>query len=214
MSQDYDTIAGGDSLSSSLTKIKNRDDALLSLHSGSTAPSTTVAFMLWADTNSGSLKIRNSDDDGWVTIGTLASDSLGLNSGKAGLGYLTATIGAPTNGNAVFTEILNVGTMISITDSNSPTDESDELNIVEDGTYRVKMQVRHNGTVNAGVMTLNLKKNGTTILTKQLADTIDRDVDLYYLDEFSASDKITLEVSAGAYLTTANTTFVSIERVK
>ena len=214
MSQSYDTIAGGDSISSSLTKIKNRDDALQSLHSGSSAPSTTVAYMLWADTNTGLLKIRNAADDNWVTLGTLASSYLGLNSGKSGLGYLTATIGAPTTGHAVFTAILNVGSMLTITDSDSPTDESDEINIVEAGTYRVKMQLRHNGSINSGIMTVNLKKNGTTILMKQVADTIDRDVELYYLDEFSASDKITLDVAAGAYLTTANTTFVSIERVK
>src|SRR3546814_21122806 len=35
-------------------------------------------FMLWADTTSGLLKIRNAANTDWVTIGTLASANLGL----------------------------------------------------------------------------------------------------------------------------------------
>ena len=55
------------------------------LNAGSSAPTTTVAYKLWADTNTGKLMIRNAANNAWVEIGTLASANLGL-----------ATAAAPT----------------------------------------------------------------------------------------------------------------------
>lgn len=52
--------------------------ALFTNHSGATEPSTTYAFQWWADTTTGLLKIRNAANNGWVTVGTLASANLGL----------------------------------------------------------------------------------------------------------------------------------------
>ena len=43
--------------------------ALASLSSGATAPSTTVANMLWYDTSTDTLKLRNEADSGWISIG-------------------------------------------------------------------------------------------------------------------------------------------------
>ena len=43
--------------------------ALASLSSGATAPSTTVANMLWYDTSTNTLKLRNEADSGWISIG-------------------------------------------------------------------------------------------------------------------------------------------------
>jgi len=45
--------------------------ALASLSSGSTAPSTTYANMLWYDTANNILKMRTEADDAWINIGTL-----------------------------------------------------------------------------------------------------------------------------------------------
>ena len=45
--------------------------ALASLNSGSTAPSTTYANMLWYDTGNNTLKMRSEADDAWIDIGTL-----------------------------------------------------------------------------------------------------------------------------------------------
>jgi len=45
--------------------------ALASLSSGSTAPSTTYANMLWYDTGNNILKMRTEADDAWIDIGTL-----------------------------------------------------------------------------------------------------------------------------------------------
>jgi len=42
--------------------------AVLTNNSSASAPSTTAAYMLWADTNTGILKIRNSANDAWVEL--------------------------------------------------------------------------------------------------------------------------------------------------
>lgn len=49
--------------------------ALASLSSGATAPSTTYAYMPWYDTTAGVLKIRNSANNAWVIIGPLADST-------------------------------------------------------------------------------------------------------------------------------------------
>ena len=42
--------------------------AILTNNSNSSAPSTTAAYMWWADTTTGTLKIRNSANNGWVEL--------------------------------------------------------------------------------------------------------------------------------------------------
>ena len=65
--------------------INSNLSALYSNNSGAAAPSTTTAFMWWADTSNDALKIRNAADDGFVTVGTLSATNLGL-----------ATLASPT----------------------------------------------------------------------------------------------------------------------
>ena len=52
--------------------------ALFSANSGSTAPSTTVAFQDWIDTSGASplWKKRNAANNAWITIGTLTSSAI------------------------------------------------------------------------------------------------------------------------------------------
>ncbi|MEN6617361.1 MAG: hypothetical protein ABFD12_12455 [Syntrophorhabdus sp.] len=52
--------------------------ALASLSSGAAEPVTPYACQPWADTANDLLKIRNSDNTAWITIGTLSSTYLGL----------------------------------------------------------------------------------------------------------------------------------------
>lgn len=50
-----------------------------SSNSGSSAPTTTVAYKIWADTANNLLKIRNSSNNGWLTLGDLTdANNLGL----------------------------------------------------------------------------------------------------------------------------------------
>lgn len=52
--------------------------AILTLNSGASEPTTRQAYMLWADTTAGQLKIRNAANNAWIVVGTLASTNLGL----------------------------------------------------------------------------------------------------------------------------------------
>jgi len=68
--------------------------ALGTLQSGASAPSTTYAYMQWADTTTGLLKIRDAANAAWITVGTLASTNLGL--ATLASPTLTGTPAAPT----------------------------------------------------------------------------------------------------------------------
>jgi len=50
--------------------------AIVSNNSSATEPTTTYPYMWWAHTTTGQLKLRNADDDGWVTIQELAGTML------------------------------------------------------------------------------------------------------------------------------------------
>lgn len=52
--------------------------AIVSLNSGASEPSTMFAYMLWADTTSGSIKQRNAANNAWVTVGTMATTNWGF----------------------------------------------------------------------------------------------------------------------------------------
>jgi hypothetical protein len=71
--------------------------AVLTLNSGASEPSTRQAYMLWADTSAGLLKIRNAANNAWITVGTLSSTNLGLvpNSGGSQANAL-GSAGAPS----------------------------------------------------------------------------------------------------------------------
>ncbi len=58
--------------------INNALAAIISNNSASSEPSTTQAYMLWADTSNNLLKLRNSSDNGWITIGATNTANLGL----------------------------------------------------------------------------------------------------------------------------------------
>jgi len=51
--------------------LNNALEALGTLSSGATAPSTTYANMLWYDTATNILKMRSEADDAWINLGTL-----------------------------------------------------------------------------------------------------------------------------------------------
>ena len=77
MSQNTLVIADGTG-AEVLAELTQAFDTVATLNSGSAAPAETYAFMWWADTTTGMLKIRNAADTDWVTVGTLASTNLGL----------------------------------------------------------------------------------------------------------------------------------------
>tara|TARA_R100001463_G_scaffold42930_2_gene89792 strand:+ start:871 stop:1464 length:594 start_codon:yes stop_codon:yes gene_type:complete len=77
MSQHDYSIANG-SGSSVRSDINDALGAIQSLNSGSSAPSSTVAYMLWSDTSNNLLKMRNGSNNGWIEIGPNNAANLGL----------------------------------------------------------------------------------------------------------------------------------------
>ena len=77
MSQHDYVIANG-SGSAVRSDINDALGAIQSLNSGSSAPSTTVAYMLWLDTSNNLLKMRNGSNNGWLEIGSSNAANLGL----------------------------------------------------------------------------------------------------------------------------------------
>jgi hypothetical protein len=74
MAQSYQAPTSSDSLATAVgTLTADSLEALRTVHSGGSAPSSTVAYMLWADTGTGWLQIRNSADSAWIAVAPLAS---------------------------------------------------------------------------------------------------------------------------------------------
>ncbi|MBL0319630.1 MAG: hypothetical protein IPP74_10155 [Alphaproteobacteria bacterium] len=145
--------------------------AAVSNNSGTTAPTTTVAYMLWYDTTLGLLKIRNGANNAWVTIGPLADSSkheiyvsnavkVTVNSsGYMGINDTTPSYHLDVNGDINFTGTLRQnGTAFtaapdSITEGNTSVEVSDSgsngvMTVTVDGTERMRVS-------NAGEFLLN-----------------------------------------------------------
>ena len=65
--------------------LNNALAAIVSQNSGATAPSTTYAYMPWADTTTGLFKIRNAANNGWITLYQLDGEwsTIALENGSA-----------------------------------------------------------------------------------------------------------------------------------
>ena len=70
MSQN-DLVIANQSFPATRADINSALQALGSLNSGSTAPTTTYANMLWYDTTNNTLKMRSEADDVWISVGYL-----------------------------------------------------------------------------------------------------------------------------------------------
>lgn len=102
--------------------------AIATINSGATAPTTTYAFQLWADTTTGLLKIRNAANSAFVTVGTLASTNLGL---------LTTTSAASTYlalAGGTITGALEIGSAGSLVFEGSTADGNETTLAVTDPT--------------------------------------------------------------------------------
>lgn len=91
--------------------------AILTNNSSSSAPSTTAAYMFWADTTSGTLKIRNSSDNAWVEL--LQLD-----------GTLTLEDGSASTPALAFRDDLNTGIFSSA---------ADKFNVATGGVERMEL---------------------------------------------------------------------------
>ena len=56
--------------------------AVFTNHSGATAPSTTFAYQFWVDESTDELKIRNSSNNAWVTLRSVATGGIAFEAGS------------------------------------------------------------------------------------------------------------------------------------
>lgn len=100
----HDYVLANQDGASFRSDLNNALAAVVSNNSSSTEPSTTYAYQWWADTNTGLLKIRNSADSAWVTVGTLASANLGLLTTSSASSTYMALAGGTFTGNVTLNE--------------------------------------------------------------------------------------------------------------
>jgi hypothetical protein len=67
----HDYVINNQSAPNARSDINNVLQAILTQNSGATAPTTLVANMIWYDTSTDLLKIRNEANSGWITLGTV-----------------------------------------------------------------------------------------------------------------------------------------------
>ena len=75
-------------------------DAIVSNNSSSSEPTDTFAYMWWADEANDLLKLRNSTNDGWITVGSTTTANLGLLSASGGT--ITGNLEIGTTGSLTF----------------------------------------------------------------------------------------------------------------
>jgi hypothetical protein len=68
---EHDYVIDNDSASAARADINSALLAIVSNNSKATAPTTTFAYMWWNDTTANILKMRNSANSAWISIGTL-----------------------------------------------------------------------------------------------------------------------------------------------
>ena len=78
--------------------LNNALAAIVSNNSSATAPTTTYAFMLWADTASDLLKQRNAADSAWVDILTLSTGAVAIGVPSGGIMMWSGLVSAIPSG--------------------------------------------------------------------------------------------------------------------
>ena len=66
----HDYVIDNQTFPATRTDINNVLQAIVSANSGGTQPSTMYAYQLWYDSGNNILKIRNADNDAWISLFT------------------------------------------------------------------------------------------------------------------------------------------------
>ena len=155
--------------------LNNNFDALFSNNSGSSEPSTTTAFMWFADTTNDALKIRNAADSAFITVGTLSETNLGL-ALKASPSF-TGNVAVPA-GTASSLSVRFTGD----TDTGFFKNAANDFSIVTGGTRRAhfdsngitirdRKALRFRDTSNSNFVALRAPSNAASDITLTLPST-------------------------------------------
>lgn len=112
----HDYVIANGSGAAVRSDLNNALAAIVSLNSGASQPTDTFAYMLWADTTTGQLKIRNAANNAWITLRELD-------------GTLTIEDGTVSAPGLAFADDLNTGIY-------SPS--ADQLAVTTNGVERVE----------------------------------------------------------------------------
>ncbi len=154
--------------------------ALASNSAGTTAPSTTYAYQWWYDETNELLKMRNSDNDAWITIGTFdqAADTFTA---------VDATVDKIEEGNSSV-EVVDTGTgYVAITVDGAEAARVDANGRLGIGTTSPTTELEVAGTgdgsgavvtiADAGSIGLEIQSNNPTLLFRE-NDTTDQNYQL------------------------------------
>ena len=186
----HDYVIANGTGSAVRSDLNNALAAIVSNNSSSTEPATTYAYQWWADTNSGNLKIRDSSDSSWITVGALATANLGLlTTSSASSTYLALAGGTMTGA-------LNIGTAGSVVFEGSTADDYETTLAVTDPTADRTFTLPDATTTAAGLAVAQTftKAQRGSITTLTSATTVTPD--------FAASNNFTLTL--GHNITLAN----------
>lgn len=129
MSQN-DFVIANQSGSSFRADVNSALQALATLSSGATAPSTTYAYQLWMDTTTGILKLRNAANTDWVNFTQLLQQGLVVGGTTSGTDTYTLTL-TPT------LKTLTDGMLLEVTFGNANTVTTPTLNIDSTGAKTI-----------------------------------------------------------------------------
>ena len=98
----HDYVIDNQTFPNTRTDINNVLQAIVSANSGGTQPSTMYAYQLWYDSGNNILKIRNADNDAWISLFTFdqSADTAEVSAG-GGAGFFqgeNGNQGDTTNG--------------------------------------------------------------------------------------------------------------------
>jgi len=82
----HDYNIANQSFPATRSDINNALSAAVSNNSSATAPTTTYAYMFWADTSSDTLKQRNAANNAWIDVLTLSTGVPSAGAGASGGG--------------------------------------------------------------------------------------------------------------------------------
>jgi hypothetical protein len=169
--------------------LNNALQAAISNSAGATAPSTTFAYQLWYDSTADILKMRNADDDAWITLFTFdqATDSVQV-SGEELVDDATPQLGGTlaSNGNDIHMadsdkvllgtgsdgEIFHNGSHTIINDAGTGSLKlqqggSDKVEVTANGitVTGTAIATTNTDTTNTGSVTLDFEANQNHVLT-------------------------------------------------
>ena len=137
-------------------------EALVSSNSGATAPATTFANMPWYDTANNIFKIRNEDNDAWISVFTLDQSTDVITAiGSVTLADVVSLTGTQTLTNKTLTSpAINGQTVDKITDT-------------QGGVFAPSSAVMRNRIIN-GAMVIDQRNAGASIAYADGTFAVDR----------------------------------------